>query len=124
MGDNVQREILESSYDILPEDEPRFEEPAEDGLSPRDRAHQLYGGFSDEEKTALLEQKLDMLRRQRQLNDDSGKRDVLTQRLYDMLSSVQLSKTEGRPRRISRLPQEKHGGKILLELMNLMSLMS
>merc|ERR1719460_1044151 len=72
--DNVQRDILESSYDILPEDEPRFDPAPADGLSPRERANQLYGGFSEEEKLALLEQKLDMLRRQRQLNDESGKR--------------------------------------------------
>jgi len=93
--DNTQRDILESSYEILGEDEPRFEAPPPDGPSPRERAHELYGGFSMEEKMALLEQKIEMLRRQRALNDETGKLDNVTTKLLDELTAVQLSVKEG-----------------------------
>mmetsp|Transcript_141567 Transcript_141567/g.244773 ORF Transcript_141567/g.244773 Transcript_141567/m.244773 type:complete len:430 (+) Transcript_141567:32-1321(+) len=92
---NVQREILESSYDILPEDEPRFEPAPAGGPSERERAAQLYGGFSEKEKLELLNQKIDMLDRQRKINDSTGKQDHITQRLYDELMAVRLSYQEG-----------------------------
>lgn len=93
--DNVQREILESSYEILGEDEERFEPAAPDAPSARERANQLYGGFTEEEKMELLDQKIEMLRRQRDLNDKTFKLDNITQRLLDELTAVQLSVKEG-----------------------------
>jgi len=92
--DNVQREILESSYDILAEDEHRFEPEPIDAPTASQRAHQLYGGFTEDEKLALLEQKIEMLQKQLQLNDESGKRDNITARLLDELKAVQLSARE------------------------------
>jgi len=93
--DNVQREILESSYDLLGEDEQRFEPEPIDSPTASQRAHQLYGGFSEEEKLALLDQKIEMLEKQQELNDPVGKRDNITARLLDELKAVQLSAREG-----------------------------
>lgn len=92
--DNVQREVLESSYDILAEDEHRFEPEPIDAPTASQRAHQLYGGFTEDEKLALLEQKIEMLQKQLQLNDESGKRDNISARLLDELKAVQLSARE------------------------------
>lgn len=50
--DNVFRELKESSYDILSEDAEQFKpraEPTEPQLSPRQRAHVTYSGFSADE---------------------------------------------------------------------------
>lgn len=93
--DNVHRELKESSYDVLPEDEPRFDPPDPDAPSHRDRAQQLYGGFTQEEKLKLLEQKIEMLDRQLILNDASGKPDNITQKLRDQLDAARLSVVEG-----------------------------
>lgn len=93
--DNLQREILESSYDILGEDEHRFEPEPSDAPTPSQRAHQLYGGFTEEEKLALLDQKIDMLEKQQRLKDSVWKQDNITARLLDELKAVRLSAREG-----------------------------
>jgi len=101
MVDNVQRDILESSYDILPEDAPRFQSPDGDDLGgrsmtpARERAKQLYGVFSEEEKMKLLEQKIEMLRKKIQLNEDKGQPDNITMRLLDELEAAKLAAREG-----------------------------
>merc|ERR1719210_2573067 len=47
--ENVTRELQELSYDILPEDEPRFDDLPAEGPGHRERAAQLYGSFSRKE---------------------------------------------------------------------------
>merc|ERR1719329_673852 len=64
--DNVQREILESSYEFMAEDEHRFD-PEPPGPSATDRAKELYSGFTKQEQLALLEQKISMLERKQEL---------------------------------------------------------
>jgi len=101
--DNVQRELQELSYDVLPEDEPRFAPEPSRGPGHRERAAQLYGSFSQEEKNALLEQKISML--QRKIEDDDRKGqpvDRVAQRLLDELSATRMAKNEGEEQRIRK----------------------
>jgi len=93
MVDNVYRDMFEASYDLLPEDEPRFE-PAPAGASARERAVQLYGGFSEAEKMALLDQKLGMLKEKQKLMEAKSATDPILTRLIDELASVQLAARE------------------------------
>jgi len=94
MVHNVFRDTLESSYDLLPEDAPRFEpEPA--GPNARDRAFQLYSGFSEQEKMSLLQVKIDMLKaRQKDYEDRGITPDHLTVRLIDTLEATQKAAEE------------------------------
>lgn len=92
---NISREILESSYDILPEDAPRVEPLPAEGPDERQRAAQLYGVFSAEEKRALLEEKIHMLEEKKKLLEGSKGVDQITQRLYDELMAVRNTYDEG-----------------------------
>lgn len=88
-AENVQREVLESSYDIMPEDEERFEPEPSTAVSPRERAKQLYSAFTEKEKEELLKQKVQMLEEKMQLEmQKDGKTDPITTRLRDELSAV------------------------------------
>mmetsp|Transcript_50719 Transcript_50719/g.135206 ORF Transcript_50719/g.135206 Transcript_50719/m.135206 type:complete len:406 (-) Transcript_50719:373-1590(-) len=89
--ENVQREILESSYDILPEDAERFAPEPSRSVSARTRAKQLYAGFTEEEKFALLEQKMGMLEAKIKLDEDKGQQDPMTVRLLDELGFTRLA---------------------------------
>lgn len=97
--DNVQREILELSYDILPEDEPRFG-PAEGsleerGLGVRERARQLYGVFSKAEQLGLLRQKIEMLNSKKRIElEKDGSPSPITAKLLEELESVLLATEE------------------------------
>merc|ERR1711972_236761 len=93
--DNVQRELLELSYDILPEDAPRFEKAPSDQLSPRETAMREYSGFSEKEKIALLDQKIEMLERKLKSNDKVGNVDRISTKLLDELRNVRLAMEEG-----------------------------
>jgi len=92
--ENVTREVQELSYDILPEDEPRFEPLPAEGPGHRERAAQLYSRFSQEEKLALLDQKIEMLQKKIRLQE-AGKADNITVQLLDQLQAVQLAAREG-----------------------------
>eukprot|EP00931_Biecheleriopsis_adriatica_P101173 TRINITY_DN76374_c0_g1_i1.p1 TRINITY_DN76374_c0_g1~~TRINITY_DN76374_c0_g1_i1.p1 ORF type:complete len:423 (+),score=106.61 TRINITY_DN76374_c0_g1_i1:55-1323(+) len=88
--DNVQREILQMSYDILGEDEERFDPVPAQGPGPKERAMQLYGRLSEEEKLALLGQKIQMLKRKQELEEEkNGTADNITTRLLDELEAVE-----------------------------------
>lgn len=88
--DNLQREILESSYELMGEDEPRFDpEPA--GPSARDRADELYSGFTKTEQLALLDQKISMLQKKQELDQESGQVDNTTAKLLDILTAAKLA---------------------------------
>lgn len=88
--DNLQREILESSYELMAEDDPRFDpEPA--GMTARDRANQLYSGFSKTEQLALLDQKIDMLVRKQKIDQETGQVDNTTTKLLDILTAAKLA---------------------------------
>jgi len=91
---NVQREVLESSYDLLPEDAPRFDPPPPEAVDERRRAAQLYGVFTAEEKRQLLEQKISMLEKKLQIEEESGKVDQITIRLLDELKAARLIRYE------------------------------
>jgi len=69
---NITRELMESSYDLLPEDEPRFEPEPPTAPSPRERAAMLYQGFSEEEKRALVKQKIAMLDEEIKIQQNAG----------------------------------------------------
>lgn len=87
---NITREILESSYDIMPEDTPRIEPAALEGPTDRQRAAQLYSVFSEEEKRQLLEEKIRMLEKKLEMEDSAGERDQITVRLHDELTAIRL----------------------------------
>eukprot|EP00929_Paragymnodinium_shiwhaense_P103940 TRINITY_DN67803_c0_g1_i1.p1 TRINITY_DN67803_c0_g1~~TRINITY_DN67803_c0_g1_i1.p1 ORF type:complete len:433 (+),score=76.57 TRINITY_DN67803_c0_g1_i1:70-1368(+) len=91
--DNIHRELLESSYDFLPEDSPRFE-PAPAGPSSADRAVQLYGGFSEEEKMALLDTKIAMVRARLKQSEDKGEQDLIAIKLMDELEAARVAAEE------------------------------
>jgi len=93
--ENVHREVQELSYDVLPEDEERFEPLPAEGPGHRQRAAQLYGHFSREEKLALLEQKIKMLEAKQKRDGEAGVEDSITARLLDELSAVRLGRLEG-----------------------------
>lgn len=87
--DNLQREVLETSYDILPEDAPRFEAPTT-RPSARERAAQLYSGFSKQDQLALLDQKIAMLDEKVKLEEAANVRDSITIRLREELKAARL----------------------------------
>lgn len=97
--DNIQREILESSYELLDEDAPRFEPLPPDAPSHRQRAAQLYSKFSPEEKERLLQDKIIMLQTKIREDDAIGKTDAISIRLLAELEMVQLSTLEGEAQR-------------------------
>lgn len=92
--ENVFREVLEESYELLPEDAERFEPPAPEAPSHRQRAAQLYGGFTKEEKLKLLDQKIEMLRAKLSSEERVGIGDQITKRLLDELMAVKLAMRE------------------------------
>lgn len=101
--DNVQRELQELSYDVMPEDESRFAPEPSRGPGHRERATQLYGSFSQEEKVALLDQKISMLRRK--IEDDERKGepvDRVAQRILEEMDATRMAKTEGEEQRIRK----------------------
>lgn len=87
--DNVHREIVQMSYEHLAEDEERFDPALAHGAGPKQRAMQLYGNFSEDEKLALLDQKIAILERKQKLEEDKvGHADNVTTRLLDELTAV------------------------------------
>lgn len=91
---NISREILESSYDLLPEDEPRFEPAPIDGPDDKQRAAQLYSVFSPDEKLKLLEQKIAILNEKIQAEEKVNKVDQINIRLRDELEAVRQARLE------------------------------
>eukprot|EP00928_Gymnodinium_smaydae_P019661 TRINITY_DN17547_c6_g1_i1.p1 TRINITY_DN17547_c6_g1~~TRINITY_DN17547_c6_g1_i1.p1 ORF type:complete len:423 (-),score=111.45 TRINITY_DN17547_c6_g1_i1:400-1668(-) len=92
--ENVAREVLESSYEFLPEDEPRFA-PAPEGPTARDRAAQLYSGFTSNEKMLLLKQKIEMLNTHiKEVEEKGGKPDHVTVKLLDELEATKYAAEE------------------------------
>lgn len=88
--DNVQREILESSYELMGEDEPRLDpEPA--GMTQRERANLTYGGFTEVEKQELLEKKIDMLKKHRDQKKELGIDDQIVTKLLDALDAARVA---------------------------------
>lgn len=87
--ENLQREVLELSYDIMPEDAPRFEAPTSRS-SARERAAQLYSGFTKQEQLALLDQKIAMLEEKVRLEEAANVKDSLTIRLREELKAARL----------------------------------
>eukprot|EP00747_Dinoflagellata_sp_TGD_P182388 gnl/TRDRNA2_/TRDRNA2_36626_c0_seq1.p1 gnl/TRDRNA2_/TRDRNA2_36626_c0~~gnl/TRDRNA2_/TRDRNA2_36626_c0_seq1.p1 ORF type:complete len:413 (-),score=90.66 gnl/TRDRNA2_/TRDRNA2_36626_c0_seq1:216-1454(-) len=92
--DNVQREILESSYDLLAEDEERFEPEPAGGPSHRERAKQLYGGFSEKEKRGLLQFKIEMLKAKVERQEAAGIKDNVLITLLEELRAADLAAEE------------------------------
>lgn len=90
---NEYREVLEQSYDIMPEDEPRFDPLPPEGPSHEQRAAMLYGGFSHEEKLALLDQKIEMLKARLERKSEI-ENDPITSRLLDELDATRKAMTE------------------------------
>merc|ERR1712137_634159 len=98
--DNPHREALEMSYDILPEDEPRFD-PQPDGVpSAKEHAKMLYSGFTHDEKIALLNQKIAMIKEKIKLSDATNQHDQVAVRLLDELESARLA--AGEPARVEK----------------------
>merc|ERR1712217_373461 len=86
--------LLELSYDILPEDAQRFEPAPPEGVGHRERAAQLYGAFSHEEKLALLDQKIEMLQAKQQRESDGDMQRNITTRLLEELQATRLAVKE------------------------------
>jgi hypothetical protein len=98
---NVFREVLERSYDVLPEFD-NFGDEDEGGLfgtllgerisggalSPEERADLYYVGFSPADKLELVEKKLAMLEKRLASEEARGSTDVVTQQLIDVLSAA------------------------------------
>lgn len=93
--ENVEREILEASYDILEEDAPRYESIPSDEVTPQEQAQLAYSGFSDEEKIRLLNEKISMIKAHMENMEDfstrDGMKDALTSQLYDELDATRLA---------------------------------
>mmetsp|Transcript_11028 Transcript_11028/g.24277 ORF Transcript_11028/g.24277 Transcript_11028/m.24277 type:complete len:406 (+) Transcript_11028:98-1315(+) len=87
--DNIHREIMESSYGLMPEDEPRFETAPMRGPTDQERAMQLYGDsiYTDEQRTAMLESKLEQVERMITYEKNDDKKQVL-QKLRDSLEAA------------------------------------
>lgn len=96
--DNPHREALEMSYDILPEDEPRFDPEPAGVPSAQEHAKMLYSGFTHEEKIALLDQKIAMIKEKIKLSDATNQHDQVAVRLLDELESARLA--AGEPARV------------------------
>jgi hypothetical protein len=102
--DNVYREILEKSYDLLPEHDDEFGRPDEDeaplidpsetGLTPQQRAELYYSGFSPDEKIELIEQKIHMLQERQIAEQTKGSVDPLTAQLMDLLAAAKAAHLE------------------------------
>ena len=101
---NVFRDVLERSYDILPEDDDVPESPfgfdsimptAESGLSPEQVADLYYVGFTPQEKLELVEKKIAMLQKRLEAEEKDGdSTDPLTQQLIDILSAAKAARLE------------------------------
>lgn len=102
---NVYRDVLERSYDILPEDDDVPESPfgfdgavlptAETGLSQEQVADLYYVGFSPQEKLELVEKKIGMLQKRLEAEEAVGdSTDPLTQQLIDILSAAKAARLE------------------------------
>ncbi|CAE7359269.1 CAMK4 [Symbiodinium sp. CCMP2456] len=94
--DNVKREILQMSYDILGEDEERYEAEVPQEADWRSRAQQLYGDgiFNHEQKMALLDQKIAMLKGAQKFEEQKGRADLITTKLIDELEAVREAELE------------------------------
>lgn len=97
--DNVQREVMQMSYDILGEDEDRYETDVPEEANWRTRAQQLYSNeiFDREEKLILLDQKIEILRKQQKEEEERGVAvDVrfITTKLLEELEAVKLAEAE------------------------------
>ncbi|CAE7277909.1 CAMK4, partial [Symbiodinium pilosum] len=94
--DNVKREILQMSYDILGEDEERYEAEVPQEADWRDRAKQLYSDsiFDHKQKMALLDSKIAMLKGLQELEKQKGDEQVITAKLIDELEAVKLAEEE------------------------------
>lgn len=93
--ENVEREILEASYDIREEDAERFEPAPSDEPTPQEKAKMTYGSFSDEEKLRLLDEKIAMLKSHMEnmehVTTRDGMKDALTAQLYDELMATKMA---------------------------------
>lgn len=109
---NVQRELMELSYDIMPEDAHRFEPMSLRGPGPAERAMQLYGKWSDEEKRQLLDQKIELVERelQQQLEKGDSKDGNVTAKLLEELRTVQAAVFEGEAARQQKAVARKSRG--------------
>eukprot|EP00439_Symbiodinium_sp_Y106_P057523 s1736_g8.t1 len=94
--DNVKREILQMSYDILGEDEERYEAEVPEEADWRSRAQQLYGDgiFNHEQKMALLDQKIAMLKGAQKFEEQKGRADLITTKLIEELEAVRQAELE------------------------------
>jgi len=91
---NITRELMESSYDLMPEDEPRFEPEPPTAPSLRDRAAALYSDFSEDEKLRLLRDKIDLIDKQLKELKRKDKVDPGLEYLLEQLKTVEISKQE------------------------------
>ncbi|CAJ1402484.1 unnamed protein product [Effrenium voratum] len=91
--DNIQREVLQMSYEILGEDEERFESAPE--ASWQTRAQQLYSDsiFDREQKMALLNQKIRILQDMQEPAADPSQQ-TIRQKLIDELMIVKAAEEE------------------------------
>lgn len=92
--DNVYREVLEKSFEILGEHEDEFVSKSETGLSPQERAELYYTGFSPDEKLELIEQKIHMLQERQMAEEAKGSSDPLTAQLMDLLAAAKAAHLE------------------------------
>ena len=100
---NVYRELLENSYDLLPEHQEEEEEEEDGlftrsiestGLSPQQRAELYYANFDPEEKLELIEQKIHMLQQRQMAEETKGSVDPLTAQLMDLLAAAKAAHME------------------------------
>ena len=92
--DNPYREVLEKSYELLPEHEDEFVRDEKSGLSPQERAELYYTGFSPDEKLELIEQKIHMLQERQMAEEARGSQDPLTAQLMDLLAAAKAAHLE------------------------------
>eukprot|EP00434_Breviolum_minutum_P011359 symbB.v1.2.010024.t1/scaffold650.1/size176305/3 len=97
--DNVQREVMQMSYDILGEDEERYETDVPEEADWRTRAQQLYSNeiFSRKEKLDLLDKKIAILKAQQKEEEEkgvSGEVVTITTKLLDELEAVKIAEEE------------------------------
>eukprot|EP00745_Piridium_sociabile_P035927 TRINITY_DN63478_c0_g1_i2.p1 TRINITY_DN63478_c0_g1~~TRINITY_DN63478_c0_g1_i2.p1 ORF type:complete len:261 (-),score=33.59 TRINITY_DN63478_c0_g1_i2:15-797(-) len=103
-ADNVFQDVLEESYNILPEDEGRFQDDGsseETSLTARQRAQMAYANFSESEKFRLLDSKIEMLQSKLDRDEMVGRGDsqAIYRDLLDRLSAVRLAYLESKTQR-------------------------
>jgi len=103
--DNVERELRESSYAVLGEDEPQFSSASDSsnaqkkGMDPWERAQIEYSteNFTEDEKRRMLDDKIEMLKELKEkvnIESQQGKTDETVMHMIDNLETQLLATKE------------------------------